>query len=72
MERRVVRTQFDAIREANGVTTRQFRGGAVLNLLQWTRPDQARFTVEGEGAEIWFCPQSLLDKHTMRSEAAAG
>jgi hypothetical protein len=66
---------FEATREANRVTTRRFLEGTVLNILQWTKPGQARFTVEGEGAEIWFCEQATFDEHTesvQRLGAASG
>ena len=60
MKRRIVleNRNLRAIRERDGKQDRTFRGGDVLNVLQWVRPGQARFTVEGEGAEIWTCEES--------------
>jgi hypothetical protein len=57
MNRRIVlqNRYLRAIRERDGKLDRTLHGGAVLNLLQWVKPGEARFTVEGEGAEIWTC-----------------
>ena len=68
MNRRVIKDRCDieAILEARPVKSRAFRAGTVLNLLQWVRPDTARFTVEGEGIDVWCCPQKVIDE---RSEA---
>ena len=62
MNRRIVREDSNlcAIRERDGKQNRTLNGGAVLNLLQWVRPGEARFTVEGEGAEIWTCDESAV------------
>jgi hypothetical protein len=67
MIRRVVRHEyrFDAKREANGITNREFAGGAVLNILQWLRPGETRFTVEGEGAEVWVCDDGTIQTATI-------
>jgi hypothetical protein len=66
MLRRVVskNSRFEVMREANSSTTRDLLGGDVLNLLQPVRPGFARFTIEGEGADIWFCLQPVLETHT--------
>lgn len=66
MHRRVVRSdfRFDAKREARTDTKRQITGGAVLNILQWVHPGETRFTVEGEGAEVWLCDDQTIDKGT--------
>jgi hypothetical protein len=71
MLRRVIgkTSQIDVTREANARTTRTLLGGSVLNILQSVRPGVARFTVEGEGAEIWFCDQALIDTHTLHVSA---
>jgi hypothetical protein len=62
---------FEVRREAKGSTVRTLGGGAVLNILQPVRAGVARFTIEGEGAEIWFCDQALIDAHTLHASAAA-
>jgi hypothetical protein len=74
MHRRIVRknSHFEATREANRATTRQFLEGTVLNILQWIRPGEARFTVEGEGAEIWVCEQATLNRFTDELSASRG
>ncbi len=66
MNRRIVREDCNlrAIRERDGKQDRTLNGGAVLNLLQWVRPGEARFTVEGEGAEIWTCEESAVREST--------
>jgi len=66
MNRRIVRedSNLRAIRERDGKQDRTLNGGAVLNLLQWVRPGEARFTVEGEGAEIWTCDESAVSEAT--------
>jgi hypothetical protein len=38
--------------------------GAVLNILQWVREETARFTIEGEGADIWCCPRIVVEENT--------
>jgi hypothetical protein len=53
-----------AIRERDGKLSRTFDGGAVLNMLQWKRPGEARFTLEGEGAEIWVCEETAVEETT--------
>jgi hypothetical protein len=66
MNRRIVLEDRNlrATRERDGKGDRTLGGGAVLNLLQWVRPGEARFTVEGEGAEIWNCEESEIDGST--------
>jgi hypothetical protein len=66
MNRRVVKNgcEFEALLEARPVKQRRFGEGMVLNLLQWIRPETARFTVEGEGIDVWCCPKELLDQDT--------
>ena len=53
--------QLEAKRE---VSARTIRAGTVLNVLQPVKPHTVRFTVEGEGAEIWSCDQSTFEGHT--------
>jgi hypothetical protein len=71
MLRRVVveKRQFEATRESSVETKRIVAGGSVLNMLQWVRPSVARFTIEGEGADIWFCEQSVLELNTVHASA---
>ena len=57
--------RVDAIRETNTNTTRTLSAGSVLNMLQWVRPGLARFTVEGEGADVWFCDQLVIERNTL-------
>ena len=66
MNRRIVREECKlcAVRERDGKENRTLNGGAVLNLLQWVKPGEARFTVEGEGAEIWTCEESAVSEAT--------
>ena len=66
MNRRIVMEDrnLHAVRERDGKQDRTFNGGAVVNLLQWVRPGEARFTVEGEGAEIWTCDESAVSEST--------
>jgi hypothetical protein len=66
MNRRIVQENHNlrAIRERDGKQDRMLGSGAVLNILQWVQPGQARFTVEGEGAEIWTCEESQIDAST--------
>lgn len=66
MNRRVVRENcgLHATREEDGKTVRQFNGGSVLNVMQWHKPGFGRFTVEGEGAEVWVCRQETIDTQT--------
>jgi hypothetical protein len=62
MNRRIIleNCNLRATRERDGKEDRTLNTGAVLNLLQWVRPGQARFTVEGEGAEIWTCDETAV------------
>lgn len=73
MNRRVVRdgASIPAERENRRAITREMSAGAVLNILQSVRPGEARFTVEGEGGEVWCCPQAALDEGTF-TPARAG
>jgi hypothetical protein len=66
MTRKIVRDncQLSVSRERDGKQTRTLGGGAVLNILQWHQPGKARFTVEGEGAEIWVCEEAAVDQVT--------
>jgi hypothetical protein len=66
MNRRIVREDcnLSAIRERDGKQNRTLNGGVVLNLLQWVTPGEARFTVEGEGAEIWTCDEAAVREAT--------
>jgi hypothetical protein len=66
MNRRIVleNRSLLAIRERDGKQDRTLESGAVLNILQWVRPGQARFTVEGEGAEIWVSEETELQETT--------
>lgn len=72
MYRRTVRPNgnLSVCREVQPATSRMLDSGAVLNVLQWVKPETARFTVEGEGAEIWCCPQDELDQQTLGAEAS--
>jgi hypothetical protein len=65
MNRRVVKETFEVTREANPPKKRQLQPGHVLNILQWIRPEIARFTVEGEGAEVWVCERETIESLTM-------
>jgi hypothetical protein len=62
MNRRIVleNRSLRAFRERDGKQDRTLGGGAVLNILQWVRPGTARFTVAGEGAEIWTCGEAEI------------
>ena len=66
MTRRIIKqaSLVEACREARASVTRRFEPGAVLNILQWVNPATARFTVEGEGADIWCCSQAVMDDQT--------
>jgi hypothetical protein len=66
MNRRIVLENCNvrAIRERDGKQDRTLGGGAVLNILQWVHPGEARFTIEGEGAEIWTCQESEIHAST--------
>jgi hypothetical protein len=66
MTRRIIRDEsnLEAIRERDKKETRTLKGGAVLNILQWVRPGEARFTLEGEGAEVWTCDESAVHEAT--------
>ena len=66
MNRRIVleNRNLRATRERDGKQDRTLGGGAVLNILQWVRPGEARFTIEGEGAEIWTCQESEIRAST--------
>lgn len=72
MTRRVVRTasELQASRETRPAISRRFGAGSVLNVLQWLNPAVARFTVEGEGLEVWCCPQATFEERTESPEAA--
>lgn len=77
MNRRVIKQGHDveAILEARPVKSRSFSAGTVLNILQWVRPDTARFTIEGEGCDVWSCPAGVIEQRsegpqTSRSSAA--
>lgn len=61
--------EIQATREANARTTRTLTGGCVVNMLQWVRPGIARFTIEGEGADVWFCDDVLIDRNTLHGHA---
>jgi hypothetical protein len=65
-QRRVIKQDRDleASREAKPAVRRHFGPGTVLNILQWVRRDIARFTIEGEGIEVWCCPQPVIDEQT--------
>ena len=69
MNRRVIKhgCYVEAIRETRAEKSRSFSAGTVLNILQWIRPETARFTIEGEGGDVWCCPQGVIDE---RSEAS--
>jgi hypothetical protein len=66
MNRRIVleNRNLRATRERDGKLDRTLGSGAVLNILQWVRPGEARFTVEGEGAEIWTCEEAEIRAST--------
>ena len=66
MNRRIVleNRSLRAKRERDGKQDRTLNGGAVLNILQWVRPGETRFTVEGEGAEIWVCDEGEAQETT--------
>ena len=66
MTRRVIKVgcEFDASQETRPAICRRFKTGAVLNLLQWVNPEIARFTVEGEGIEVWSCRQTVFQDQT--------
>ena len=72
MYRRTVRPNgtLSVCREVQPATSRSLGSGAVLNVLQWVKPETARFTVEGEGADIWCCPQTELEEYTLGVEAS--
>ena len=66
MIRRIISAEreLEACREARPSIRRHFGAGAVLNVLQWVNPEIARFTVEGEGCEVWCCPQAIFYEDT--------
>lgn len=66
MNRRIVleNRSLRATRERDGKQDRTLNSGAVLNILQWVRPGETRFTVEGEGAEIWVCGEAEVQETT--------
>jgi hypothetical protein len=66
MNRRIVLKDrsLRAIRERDGKQDRTLQDGAVLNILQWVRPGEARFTIEGEGAEISTCGEAEIQDST--------
>jgi hypothetical protein len=72
MNRKVIKPDgaFDAYREARLSVHRHFASGTVLNILQPIKPDIARFTIEGEGIEVWCCPQVLIDERAESPHAA--
>jgi hypothetical protein len=74
MVRRIVvqGQEVHATREVNARITRKLTGGCVLNMLQWVRPSIARFTIEGEGADVWFCDEAQIDRNTLLGRAAGG
>ena len=75
MDRRIIRDNcaLEAKREANSRTARRLNGGVVLNVLQWHQRGVARFTIEGEGADVWFCDQAVFEQQTQSTaNAAAG
>lgn len=73
MNRRVVREGCDieAVLEARPVNSRSFSEGTVLNILQWVRPDTARFTIEGEGADVWYCRQEVIEGRSESPQVAS-
>ena len=66
MNRRVIKHGCDveATLEAQPVKSRAFSTGTVLNILQWVRTETARFTIEGEGADVWCCPQDVIEERS--------
>lgn len=70
MTRRVVKDEcgLEAFRETRPTVRRHFPGGTVLNVLQWVKQEIARFTVEGEGIEVWCCPTAVFDENTVSTE----
>ena len=72
MNRRVIKhgCYVEAILEARAEKSRSFSAGTVLNILQWIRRETARFTIEGEGAEVWCCPQGVIDERSEASQAS--
>ena len=62
MNRRIVleNRTLSVTRERDGKLQRSLGQGAVLNMLQWVRRGEARFTIEGEGAEIWVCDEAEI------------
>ena len=74
MIRRVVKSaaELEAFRETRPAVNRRFERGTVVNVLQWVNPATARFTVEGEGIEVWCCPQEAFEQHTEAPVAAMG
>lgn len=63
MIRRLIKTgcSIEAHREARPSIVRVFKAGTVLNMLQELKPETARFTIEGEGAENWYCAHALIE-----------
>jgi hypothetical protein len=74
MTRRVIKDEmeFEAFRETKSTVRRLFHGSAVLNVLQWLKPDISRFTVEGEGIEVWCCPKTVPEEQTIPLSTARG
>jgi hypothetical protein len=66
MTRRVIKNgcSFEACREVRPSMVRVFESGAVLNMLQEVNPESGRFTIEGEGAEVWCCAHRLIEAYT--------
>ena len=71
MNRRVIKWGCDveAILEARPVKSRSFSAGTVLNILQWLQPETARFTIEGEGCDVWCCPQEVIEERSEGPQA---
>lgn len=63
MIRRVIKTgcSIEAHRQARPSIVLVFKAGTILNMLQELKPETARFTIEGEGAENWCCPHPLIE-----------
>ena len=70
MTRRVIKdaSELEAFRETRPTIRRVFHAGTVVNVLQWVKPDTARFTIEGEGIEGWCCPKDVFDEKTFSPE----
>lgn len=66
MNRRLVRPEcrVEACRETRPSVRRQLEPGTVVNILQFLKPETARFTIEGEGAEVWNCEHNVINEQT--------